>query len=359
MKCFIITHRGIENIASKEIEDLIKVKSKIEETVAIFDCKKNDLHKLCYKGQTFIKVLEFISAIDVDDEIEEKIMQELKNVKVGKTFRIKCKRIGKHNFSSSDIEQETGKPIFDNNKTKVDLHNPETIIYIYVYNKKCYIGKDLSTVDLSKRDYKIFVHPASIKGTIAAALIKVAGFTNKKALLDPFCGSGTIPIEAAFFAGNFSQNYFTKNKFLFKIDLKEEKPKKLNIYGYDMHLKHTFAARKNAKIAGVEDSIKISKSELSWLDTKLKEKEIDVIVTDPPRMNKNIREKDYASFMKELFYQSKYLLKDKGNITLLTNSRSLEIMEKEAKNHDFVVHELYDIYSGEEGLIIVKFIKGK
>ena len=351
MKGIVIVHEGTEEVASSEVKELIERESNTEKTVAIFDSNEKDLEKLCYEGRSFIKVLKFISSFEFKDDFFEKLEENLTDVKVGKSFRGKCKRIGKHDFLSHDVEKEIGSAILKNNKTKVDLEEPEDIVYCYIFENKCYLGIDVSLSDLSKRDYKIFVHPASIKGTLAYSLLRIGGYSGKEIIVDPFCGSGTIPIEASLFAMSKSVHYYSKNKFPFGDKLKDDiKERKGKIYGYDLLLKHILAARKNTKIAGAE--IEFSKVDISWLDTKFDEGSVDIIVTDPPRLSKHFKEKDYRNLMKELFYQAKYLIK-KGNITLLTNKKSLPIMEEEAKRYNFLIDKF--IKSSDE--LIVKFVK--
>lgn len=351
MKSLVITSKGLEKITSSEIKELINKDSTFEESVVFFESTMKENQKLSYYGQSFFKVLKYISSIDVDKNIFENIIKKIEHIKVGSTFRLKCKRIGEHEFSSVEVETECSGPILKNNDTKVDLKKPETIIYIYIYNNRCHIGIDISIADLSKRDYKIFIHPASLKATYAYALVKFSKYTKDKILLDPFCGSGTILIETALKFSGLSQNHYTKNKFNFKCDDDKKKKIKLKIYGYDQLLKHIIAARKNAKIAGVEDLIEFSKCDVAWLDSKFEEKSVDLIVTDPPRLSKH-NQKNYPKLIQDFFKISLDILKEKGTVTLITNKKSLEVMENNCNG--FILHEIIE---SENKNILVKFIK--
>jgi len=90
-------------------------------------------------------------------------------------------------FSSQDIEKETGAFIINNIKEKkaydqkVDLENPDLIFYVYIFNERCYLGIDFCGFDLSKRDYKVFSSASDIKGTIAYSLLRIVGYKKKKA----------------------------------------------------------------------------------------------------------------------------------------------------------------------------------
>lgn len=223
MKALAITNKGIEDIAALEIKELIKAKTSVKETVVFFDVKKEEqLYELCYKAQSIGKVLLLFDYFEFSNkkEIINKINIKIEKKKY-KTFRVSCKRIGEHNFSSQGIEDKVGSLI----DLKCDLNNPDVIYYVYIYNNMCYYGIDVSGLDLSKRDYKIFSMPHSLKATIAYALVRISGFKEGDIFLDPFCGSGEIAIEAARFASNFPTRYYEKNKLKFKITDKGIKKK--------------------------------------------------------------------------------------------------------------------------------------
>lgn len=367
MKGIVITHRGIEDVAAEEIEELIEKKSAENNTTLIFEVNgKADLMKLSYLGRSFIKVLEYEANITIGENFLADLEKACERIKVLDTFRVKCAIIKNEKVKSQELEPKIGSFVLKKNNSKVDLMKPKTIVYIYIYEEECYIGLDFAGQDLSKRDYKIFVHPASLKGNLAYALLRIAGYDKDKKILDPFCGCGTIPIEAGLFSSGMSHNYFSKEKFLFaKTEGMENtyrrfdnyKTDKFEIYGYDMQLKHIMAARKNAKIAGILDCLTLSKCELSWIDTKFDEGYFDMIVTDPPLFSKNIEEKKYCELMKEFFYQMEYLVHSKGNITMITNDKSFELMRKEAAKYKFSPSETHEVEAGLEHYIIVKFIK--
>jgi putative N6-adenine-specific DNA methylase len=360
MKGLVITHKGAERFSVDEITELVSAKIiSVGNGLIVFEVTDfNDLKKLAFYGQSFLRVLELLDEF-VDDEIIKSLETKVSFLKIDCSFRVRCTRKGDHNFISSDIESKMGGIIFKANpNSSVELKNPEKVIHIYIFDNKCYICNDLCVYDLSKRDYKIFVHPASIKGTLAYLLLKVADYKKNKIILDPFCGSGTILIEAALYVNNISPHHFSKNRFYFDQDeMKKIKISYKDIYGYDFLLKNIIAARKNAKIAGVEDSIHFSKIEVSWLDTKFEENLIDIIVTDPPKLSKQLIEKDFTKLMNELFYQSKYLIKKNGSIVILTNQKSLDIISQSSEKYDFKIDLKIELDLGTEDLIMLRFIK--
>ena len=373
MKGLVITNKGIEDIAALEIKELIKAKTFVKETVVIFEFNKyEDLFTLCYKGQSFAKVLNLYDyfefnenqrfsklkskiSINKKESLLKKLKKIIKNIKINKkkTFRVSCNRIGEHDFSSQEIENEVGKLI----DLKCDLTNPDIIYYVYIYNNMCYFGVDISGLDLSKRDYKIFSLPNSLKATIAYALVRISGYKEGDVLLDPFCGSGEISIEAARFASNFPTNYYNKNKFKFKFDKIDKKIKKKikgKICCFDYQHRNVKAAEKNAKIAGINKLLQFSRTETDFLELKFKDN-VDVIVTQPPALSKYSDIKQIEKQYDEFFYQAEYILKKNGKI-VVTSGKTEELVKK-AEKYKFKVKEEREVFMGKRGFKVITFFR--
>jgi putative N6-adenine-specific DNA methylase len=336
MKGICVGYRGAEPIMQKEVFELINAKAKAEDSVVVFDAEDKDLCKLCYLGQSFTRVLQLLDCFkikklsDVKRKIDFSFLKE-------KKFRIVCERIGEHDFNSTDISRELGEHVFESVKCKVDYKNPEIILYVYIINENCHIGIDYAGFDLSKREYKVYLHPAALRGTIGYIMLRTADYEPNYILLDPFCGSGVIPIEAAYFSSKFPINFFRKDKFQFMkmeiVDPKffeklDEKHKiKGKILAFDKELRHINSAKQNAKIGGVEKFINFSRVDVEWLDTKFEKGEVDVIVTDLPFPTKwNL--KKIIKIYDEFFYQCEFVLKDKGQIVATVNPELIAAAQK-------------------------------
>src|SRR3989344_8003130 len=274
MKGIAITSKGLEETATVEIKELTGAKCKSGYSCVIFDFKKfEDLCLLCYKAQSVDRVIYLIGSFDFKDFFRdfESFFEGLELgewVKDHKIFKVECTRIGSHNFKSTDAETLASKLIlksYSKEKVKFDLKQHEIIFFIYIVNNKCYFGIDFAGFEMNKRAYKIFMHPSSLRGTIAYSLIRESGFGKKDALLDPFSRDGVIAIEAAFYANDFPVNYFKKDRFAFiklKLSMDYEEffngiDKKIrksssDIYAFDHLFKYVDYSKKNAKIAGVE-----------------------------------------------------------------------------------------------------------
>ena len=369
MKALAITYKGMEDVTVREISELIKSSNiKPEQGAVIFDFEKfEDLFLLCYKAQSVIKILYLFDNFKIFD-VKDIKLQKTELIDKDISFASRCIRIGEHNFSSRDVEVRVGEIIKKLTSAKVDLKNPDIPVLIYIYGNDCYIGIDFAGIDLSKREYRIYTNPVSLKGNIAYALVRIADYKKNEIIIDPFSGSGEIPIEAATFITNFPINFYNKTKLAFtqfkafekfnfdkffeKIDNKTKKIK-TSIYAYDAQQRNLKAAEKNAKIAGTLKQIKFSRTELEWLDVKFKKKEINKIITRIPDMSKTTKKDRIEKLYHELFYQGNYVLHKKGLI--VTIMRDPAFLKREAIKNKFKILEEREITHGKETLKVLVF----
>ena len=184
-------------------------------------------------------------------------------------------------------------------KTELLPENSEAIYQITVKcNKDQFvIGIDSSGDSLHKRGYRMQTTDAPIKETLAASMVKLSDWTTKhevedRKLIDPFCGSGTILIEAALIAkdlapGHLRQFAFEKWPWIKKSKIEKNKKTQTNptnqpirIFGFDIDKRAIKIAKDNAKRAGVEDMISFSCSDFNDLD--FNDFENSTFVTNPP-----------------------------------------------------------------------------
>jgi putative N6-adenine-specific DNA methylase len=379
MKGLAITHKGIEEVTSLEIKELISGKTEVLEGCVVFEFNKlEDLIVLCYKAQSVQKILFLFNSCKTDqlNSVLEKINYSAW-LDDKTTFRVSCET-NNNEIDSTEFSKNAGEIIFNTAEKKngfrpiVNLNNPDVVFYLFVQNDTCYVGVDVSGKDLSKRDYKIFSSQNSIKGTIAYALLRAGDYKAQEVLLDPFCKSGEIVIEAALFASKLPVNYYSKEDFAF-VKLKEFREldfKKVfenidakilkqvaHIYAYDSEQKLIIQAKKNAKIAGIQKEITFSRQNLEWIDLKQKEKAVDKIITYPPQLSKKTEDSDIEKKYHEFFYQAEYILKDNGLMVMLT--KATELLEKEAAKYKIFLKNKKDIWMGEQNMIIAVFEKKK
>lgn len=202
-------------------------------------------------------------------------------------------------FSPSDIQSIVKKAIVERLKTVYHMQwFPETgaeyPIRISFMKDEALICLDTSGLSLHKRGYRTMVSKAPIKETLAAALIMLTPWKKDRILVDPFCGSGTFPIEAAMMAANIAPGMnrsFTAEKWTNLVkrqlwyDAVDEAGDLVNtqidtdIQGYDIDGEIIKAARRNAQAAKVEKLIHFQQRPLSALSHP---KKYGFLISNPP-----------------------------------------------------------------------------
>ena len=202
-------------------------------------------------------------------------------------------------FSTSDIQSIAKKAMVDRMKKHYHLNwFPETgadyPVRISLYKNRVSVTLDLSGESLHKRGYRKMVSKAPIEETLAAGLILLTPWKRDRILVDPFCGSGTFPIEAAMIGANIAPGMARdfqgqawdniipgrcwKEAFAEARDLVDREVK-MDIQGYDIDPLIVKAARDNARRAGVEEMIHFQHRPVHKLSHP---KKYGFIITNPP-----------------------------------------------------------------------------
>ena len=218
-------------------------------------------------------------------------------------------------FSISDSQAIVKKAIVENlRKTyKIDWF-PETGA---LFNVKVSLLKDIATltidtsgVALHKRGYRQSAVIAPLKETLASALVLLSFWKKDRVLIDPFCGSGTIPIEAAMIARNIAPGLnrdfaFKEWPLIKEEDLKEvtreayqaiDHEADIKIYAYDILEENIEAATENADDAGVLDCITFEQKDFKDLEVK---EDYSIMITNPP-YGERLSEKDEVTKLYQL-----------------------------------------------------------
>lgn len=349
--------------------------------VLVKDCKPETMVRAAYSMQTTHRACMLLEQTKIDVDFEETLltfealigsMDLHQYFTKGLSFFVKVHREGSHDFTSVDIAQEIGKIFKNQVKEKLDFvldtnpTNPDMIIYVHIDDDQAYIGLDLLGFDAAKRTYKLFNNPHSIKGPVATCLLLAAGWDTDKSLFDPFTSGGVLAVEAALFATGRSLHYYEKKLLCEKHPLfkaiaqdvlktvdEEMVTDTAPIYAYDAQLRNINAAKKNAKIAGVEKNINFSRTELEWVETKHDEKSIDCIATLPVEASKHFAEAKANKLQKELFDQANFVLTKKGRIALLCEKP--EALITNAQEYGLIVESQTQIYMGKLAQWILVF----
>lgn len=370
MDIFIIT--DFPETCKLEIKEIINKNCEIFESVCfVKDVNKKEIVRFCYHSQSSKKICLNINNFnikDLDKDIVKNINNIPKEVLEGvNSFAVRSEHNENIKLKSEEINAKLGDLVNKLTNLKVNLSNPNIIFYAHI-SKHLFFGIDLTGFDMSIRQYKIYLQPDSLNGCFSYHLLRRFNIKKGKKLLELFGGSSNFGIEFALFQYQISpfifENKFIGNKLdfikkeFFEVEKEEletlkefgNKTTDTNIISYDDVLKKIMGIKKNAKLAGVEKTIEISKISLDWLDTKIEENSIDFIMTQPPKENdKNTKEID--KLYDELFYQANFILNKKGNIVILTNHNKL-ILENAKKNKFKVVEEI-EIFRGKSKYDII------
>ena len=202
-------------------------------------------------------------------------------------------------FSPSDIQRIMKKAMVDKLGTKYGIIQfPEDganyPVRVSIMKDEVTVGIDTSGESLHKRGYRKYTVKAPITETLAAALISLTPWKKDRILIDPFCGGGTIPIEAAMMGLNIApglsrdfeamnwSNLIDKDSFVRAKKEAEsliDRSTRLTVQGYDIDGDALEAARSNAALAGVSESIHFQKRDVRGLSSP---KKYGFIITNPP-----------------------------------------------------------------------------
>ena len=372
MKGIIITHPGLEAVSAKEVKEIIGSDCKVDRSVALFETDKlEDFCTLCYKSQSAMKVMNLFLSGNINSF--EDLLPHIRELDLSDwvkgSFVVRSMIVDSDDVDTMESERLIGEIIHEKYEAKVDLENPDVTFMFYVLRDKFYFGIDFAGFDLSKRSHRIFGLSDSIKATVAYSLGRLGGYKKGMIFLDPFTKSGTVSIEAAFYATGKPVNYYNKDRFAFlkfpqfnDIDF-DKFFEKQDVFGTvlkgltasDNQQRHVRAAEKNAKIAGLNKQINFSRMDVEWLDTKFEKGSVDRIITNPPRVSRLLTQKGIEKMFQELFYTANFILKPDGRIVLLAKNY-IQILNF-AQRYNFELKGNFKFMQGKEEFSILIFEK--
>ena len=200
-------------------------------------------------------------------------------------------------FSVSDCQSIAKKAIVDSLSREYGLkilpeNGRRIIIEIGILRDEVTVALDCCGAGLSRWGYRTYNVPAPISETLGAAIVMLSGYRQTRPLIDPMCGSGTIPIEAALIARNIAPGVFRKefafekwNDFdqeLFDTiynDDSQEREFTHKVYGYDNNPKANEIATHNVKAAGLSKEVILKIQPFQQFEQP---KEKSIIITNPP-----------------------------------------------------------------------------
>ena len=297
-------HFGLEAVLKKEIYDLGYDTTEVTDGRITFEGDEEALVRANINLRTAERVMIKIGSFHA--ETFEELFQGTKRLPWeeyipadGKFWVTKASSIKSKLFSPSDIQSIMKKAMVERMKEKYhkewfDETGESFPIRVFLLKDEVTVALDTTGDSLHKRGYRKLTAKAPIAENLAAALIMLTPWKGDRVLVDPFCGSGTFPIEAALMAANIAPGMNRKfqamnwkhlvDKTLWKEAVDEAKDNmdlsiETDIQGFDLNPDMVRISRENAKLAGVDKLIHFQTRGVEALSHP---KKYGFIITNPP-----------------------------------------------------------------------------
>ena len=315
-------HFGMEAVLKREIQKLGYDILKVEDGKVTFAGEEDAIVRAniflrtterilikigSFKATTFDELFEGTKALPWEQFIPED----------GKFWVAKATSIKSKLFSPSDIQSIMKKAMVDRLKKKYNVNwFPEDgasfPLRVTIMKDVVTVGLDTSGDSLHKRGYRQATVKAPITETLAAALIMLTPWKWDRILVDPFCGSGTFPIEAAMIGANIAPGMnrsFSAEDWMHLIPKKawydaaneaEDQIRRdieMDIQGYDIDPGAIKAAMENARLAEVDHLIHFQQRPVSQLSHR---KKYGFVITNPPYGKRLEEEEDMPALYREI-----------------------------------------------------------
>jgi len=315
-ECFATTVMGLEDVAAEECEEIIGAEAKPDVGKIFFQADERQIIRLNLASRTLHRI--FITLARTRAESLEDVYEAAREVDytmfigAGQSFAVKGERHSKDKpFTSMDMAASVGRAVIESFREragvrlKVNLDQPDVQLYALIRDSELLLGLNTTGKSLHRRFYRVFHHRAALQPSIAASMIRLSGWRREELLLDPMCGSGTIPIEAALIAlrippgiGRASELALHKLKFIDEAEAREvleevESEVDLQfsprIVGADASPKSIEGALANAEKAGVLRAIRLRVGDVFKLREWVSEAPDHVIMNPPYGIRMGIR----------------------------------------------------------------------
>ena len=297
-------HFGMEAVLKREIMDLGYEISAVEDGRVCFRGEANALTRANIFLRSAERILIKVGSFKATTFTE--LFDETRNIpwedyipRDGKFWVAKAGSVKSALFSPRDIQSIMKKAMVERLKSIYHIeHFPEDgdsfPLRVFIHKDIVTIGLDSSGDSLHKRGYRKLTAKAPIAENLAAGLIQLTPWKGDRILVDPFCGCGTIPIEAAMMAAGIAPGMnreFTAEAWEHIVPRKawyeaiDEANSKINmnietdIQGYDIDDEMIRISRENAQMAGVENLIHFQRRDVAALSHP---KKYGFIITNPP-----------------------------------------------------------------------------
>ena len=296
------TFMGLEDVLAEELTQLGANNIVKGRRMVAFTGDKEMLYRANFHLRTAIRILKPIahfrarSADDVYEGVRAIDWSQL--IARGKTFAVDSVVYSEEFRNSRFVTYKVKDAIVDQlrectgERPNISVSNPDLRLNIHIAEDRATLSLDSSGESLHRRGYRQESVEAPLNEVLAAAIVLMTGWRGESDFIDPMCGSGTLPIEAALIARNIAPGVFRKeyafekwadfDRDLFDAiynDDSAERPFDHHIYGYDTDMKAVNTASFNVRAAGLSKDITIEQRDFKDFTNPGKP---SIIVTNPP-----------------------------------------------------------------------------
>ena len=344
LQAIIVCDKGAAQATTKEAARHNLTIKEEQETYIIVTGSLEQLSTYTYYAQSALDVLIILEENSNPETINKELWSNDAKEIIKKDFAIRAQT-----KNALETNKAYGKHLDEQLDIPVNLNNPTTRIVPYTTKDTTTLTVAITNKELKKREYRVFTSNTSLRATIAASTLYLAGYTGEQELLVPYETDGTLSIEAAMIATKKSPHHYEGIQLPTTPKKLEERP--TTIHAAHPSVQHLKASQKNAKIAGVLQHIQQTKAPIDWLDTKYDENQFDILIANLPSSSKKTTKEQAQELAKELLYQAKYLLKKTATLALIS-TKPEEIQElftelKKKKEHT--------LYMGEQKITLLLY----
>ena len=296
------TFQGLEEVLAEELTNLGANDVQIGRRMVSFSGDKEMMYRANFCLRTAIRILKPIKTFNAKDADE--VYNQIKKINweeyldADKTFAVDAVVFSEEFRHSKFVAYKVKDAIVDyfkdlnGKRPSVRINKPDVLLNIHIAQNKCTLSLDSSGESLHRRGYRQEAVEAPLNEVLAAGMILMTGWHGQCDLIDPMCGSGTIPIEAALIARNIAPGVFRK-EFAFERwkdfdqemfdniynDDSQERELNHKIYGFDNNPQANEIAIRNVKAAGLSKEIILKLQPFQQFESP---KENSIIVMNPP-----------------------------------------------------------------------------
>jgi tRNA (guanine6-N2)-methyltransferase len=321
MQLLFTTNPGLEDVAGAEFEERAAQAGLGETAVTLkpFDLDGQvmvdnpaplaDLWPMAQQMRSIYHVVRPLHVFELPDEATSADDQlahirqvvgelDIAEMETAESFRVTGNRTGQHEFTSVDVQRVAGAALVEKYGTAVDLTGYDTDVRVDVVHDRCWVGVQLTRTRLSKRQERVYTPMAALKTVVAYAMLRFARLDEGKGdLLDPFCGSGTILIEAA-------QTF-----------------PDLTLYGSDAFAKPVQGTAENLAAMGLTERVQLAQADARDLRHHYEPGSMRAIVTNPPFGVRLGRRADFRHLYSNFLQGAHRILEPGGRLVVLVGRR--------------------------------------